>query len=51
LLWREREERWEVTGVVLVIIIAASLLMGYTYLGLAEKESEVMHVGGKVKDY
>jgi hypothetical protein len=37
----------EMGGVVLVII-AASLLMGCTNLGLAQKESGVMHVGGKV---
>ena len=45
------KERREMGGVVLVIIIVASLLMGCTYLGLAQKESKVMHVGGKVKDY
>jgi hypothetical protein len=44
---REREREREMGGVVLVII-AASLLMGCTNLALAEKDLGVMHVGGKV---
>ncbi|XP_059462680.1 non-classical arabinogalactan protein 31 [Corylus avellana] len=35
-------------GGVVLVIIAASLLMGCTNLGVAQKESGVMHVGGKV---
>lgn len=32
----------------MLVIIAASLLVGCTNLGLAENEAGVMHVGGKV---